>query len=364
MTKNYDKKFPFLSNLEHSSVTRNLFADPFDPKLNFAIEDPLLFSSHPDVLKTGIDFAKYFATGSLLSPKSGEFFEKKLHLEKQFSKKIQKEASLIVTSLQNSLYTISKVFPINHPFLLPSLNPPKIIQKNIHYFSEKNLGESLSSLLKKTHHSLQPIVYLEKSSLKSTTFDFLVLKELKEKYPFFLIIENTNLFGTEGFLGYGSLKNASLIDLLITQIPKTFGKLLTIISSKKNTLQLLVNSLSGQQIFPNPSYLGMLSSIIDQMDIFSERRTKLNLLKKNLQEIFPKIKIPLPYLTIPLNSLEEKKTIHNILINKGFLLPYNSLSINTFSLDLYLNYLQETTSFLSIKHCIEQYENQHITETI
>ena len=178
-------KFPFFSNLEHCSVSRNLFANPFDPKLNFAIEDPLLFSSHPDVLKTGIDFTKYFATGSLLSSKAGELFEKKMHLEKQFSKNIQKEGSLIVVGLQNSLYPISKIFPINHPFLLPSLNPPKIEQKNIHYFSEKNLNETLSSLLEKNHHSLLPVVYLEKSSLKSIPIDFNVLKKLKEKTSLF-----------------------------------------------------------------------------------------------------------------------------------------------------------------------------------
>ncbi len=353
------------SNDDPRALTRTLFNHPFNPSVNFAIEDPLLLSSHPAVQKEGLDYARYFCSNSPLSCKAPEFLQKKLQVEELFSKKMGFEKSVILPSIDAPLELIRKSFLSSQIYFLPDSMQSIFSAENITYFSHEN-PRSLQTLLevKKLDHC--PIVYMPKLSASYGRVDFALFAEIKNIHPFFFIIEDSHLFGLEGLDGFAPKSESLTIDLLITHIPKTFGKMLTILSGPFNLLDRIVEfSFENSKIFPSAPYLGMLKASLDLLSSMQDRRDQIRSYVKKLQcHLHPEMSIPYPLITITPHSLAQKTLSTKFLTDNGFLLPSSAFKSNDLSLTLHVNHLLEETSIHFLNELSTLSHKQTICESI
>jgi 7-keto-8-aminopelargonate synthetase-like enzyme len=343
------------TNFNPRSISRALFHKPFYPQVNFALEDPLLLSSHPLVEQEGLSYTKYFGANSPLSIKASEFLEKKYLLEEKFSELMQVEKSLILKYQENLVSNIEASFLSSQKFFVPDsiLSPFK--KEQTIYFSSSDLF-SLVPLLKDSLDHLG-VVFLPKISLFSGKINYFILESIKKQYPFFLIIEDNYTFGLEGIDGFSNRAENSLPDLLITTIPKTFGKMLTIFSGKANILERLMEySFKDCSLFPPSTYLGMFDAFLTIIPILTTQRDAIKAFVHKLKHKFQTdLVVFSPLFCFPLNSYEEKIHFAKSLVDKGFLLPSSSFTKDTFDLCFHINYLLEEKSIQAVyqtKHAL------------
>lgn len=353
------------SNDDPRSVSRNLLASPFNPVVNFAIEDPLLLTSHKAIQKEGLEYAKYFCGNSPISSKAPEFLKRKQDVEKTFSEKISKEKTIVLSPLEDALFCLSKSFLSTQKFFIPDSILSPFSKSQTKYFSHESLS-SLKELLKTSSFDHLPIVYLPKISSCFGRLDFPLLKEIKNEHPFLLIVEDGYSFGCEGIDGFSKKSENDLIDILITHIPKSFGKMLSLISGPKEMLDTFMEySFYESSLFPPAAYLGMLSKSLELIGSLGERRASLITLCATLHHMFEeKITITSPLITFHLSSSEEKTEFTKSLVDKGFLLPASSFNTHSRALSFHLNYQLKETSLHSLLEIKNSFAGQIILESI
>ena len=347
------------------SITRTLFNVPFNPAVNFAIEDPLLLLSDPLVQKEGLSYAKYFCSNSPLSSKASEFLKKKIDVEALFSKKAHVEKTILLPYQEDAVHLIGKSFLSSQKFFVPdSLISPFSNDATI-YFSHKN-PTSLLPLLQNRKFDHTPVVYMPKLCPIYGRVDFALFVKMKQQCEFFFLVEDHYTFGLEGITGFGKKADIQPIDLLITHIPKTFGKLLTLISGSGDLLDtLLIYSFTKNALFPPAAYLGMFHAVIQMIESVEERREKLKSYTGMLLHAFKdQVGSEGPLLTIHLDSIDEKLNFTKALVDKGFLLPSPSFSQHERSLTFHLNYLLEETSIHQLVDIKHSYVKQIVCESI
>ena len=353
------------SNDDPRSLTRILFHTPFNPLVNFAIEDPLLLFSHPAVQKEGLSYARYFCNNSPLSSKAPEFLQRKLNVEEDFSKKAGFEKSLLLTTLDTPLEWIEKSFLSSQKFFLPDSMQSSFAPDNTTYFSHQN-PHSLITLLELNRSNHHPIVYIPKLSPIYGRIDFSLFAEMKKKHPFFLIVEDGYSFGLEGLDGFAPKSEMQVVDLLITQIPKTFGSLLTILSGSFNLLDRLVEfSFSGVKFTPRASYVGMLSASLSLLSSMQDRRDQIKSFITKLKcHHLPTTSIYNPLITLFLHSFEEKTLYTKSLTDNGFLLPSACFKHEDLTLTFHINHLLDETAIHSLSELHTSFQKQIICESI
>ena len=309
-------------NIDPRAINRTLFYTPFNPRVNLAIEDPLLLSSNPLIKQEGLIFARKYGTGSPLSEKTPELLQHKIDLEIAFSQKSFFESSVILSHQETAATTVEDAFLSSQIFLVPDNIKSPFSKSKTLYFSASNLF-SIIDILNQYHLDALPILYLPKISLKNGHINFSDIKMLKDQVPLFLVIEDNFTFGTKGLNGFESRVNASLIDLLITHIPKNFGKMLTILSGEQNLLNtLLHHCFSNSSFFPPAAYLGMFSKILSLIQSMTPERNAIeNFCRLILQTFGSKCTVANPLIIFHLNSQEEKEHFYKSLVDNGFLLP-------------------------------------------
>lgn len=346
-------------------ITRALFNAPFNPAENFALEDPLLLLSDPLVQKEGLSYAKYFCSNSPLSSKAPEFLKKKIDVEALFSKKTHVEKTILLTYQEDAAHLIEKSFLSSQKFFVPdSVISPFSADATV-YFSHKNPG-SLLPLLQNRKFDHIPVVYMPKLCPIYGRVDFALFATMKSQCEFFFLVEDHYTFGLEGLTGFGKKSDHKPIDLLITHVPKTFGKLLTLISGNSDLLDtLLYYSFTKNALFPPAAYLGMFHAAIQMIESLKDRREKLkNYTSKLLHAFKDQIAIEGPLLSFHLDSIDEKLLFTKALVDKGFLLPSPSFSQNARSLTFHINYLLEETSIHHLVEIKHSYVKQVICESI
>ena len=346
-------------------VTRSLFYSPFNPSENFAIEDPLHLSSHPAVRKTGLAYSKYYGSGSPLSSKAPHLLQKKRELEETFSKMFHVESSLILPPSLELLSSLSKAFLPSQVYFLPASTSSLPGGRNCTYFSLENLTSLERELEKQTFDHL-PIIYIPKVSPSHGRLDLERLAQIKKKCPFFLIVEDHYTFGLEGLYGSSKGGENSLIDLLVTHIPKAFGKMLTVISGSYDLLDHLFEyCLYNHSLFPCPAYLGMFEAMLPLLETMTEQRENLKILKQKLSDTFSEdATVSDSLITFHLSSYREKEEITKYLTDKGFLLPASAFKDIQPNLTLYLNYKLSNSAIHSITEARETFSKQIILESI
>ncbi len=346
-------------------LTRTLFNAPFNPAVNFAIEDPLLLLSDPLVQKEGLSYAKYFCSNSPLSSKASEFLKKKIDVEALFSKKAHVEKSILIPYQEDAAHLIERSFLSSQKFFVPDSVISPFSNDATIYFSHKNPA-SLLSLLQTRKFDHIPVVYMPKLCPIYGRIDFALFEKMKSQCEFFFLVEDHYTFGLEGMTGFGKMGDSKLIDLLITHIPKTFGKLLTLISGSGELLDtLLYYSFTKNALFPPAAYLGMFHAAIEMIESLVDRREKLRCYSSNLLHAFKdQIKSHGPFVTIYLDSIDEKLIFTKALVDKGFLLPSPSFNQNQRSLTFHINYLLEETSIHHLVEIKHSYVKQIICESI
>lgn len=353
------------SNEDPRALTRTLFHTPFNPLVNFAIEDPLLLFSHPAVQKEGLAYARYFCGNSPLSSKAPEFLQKKLSVEEAFSKKAGFEKSLILPTIEGPLAWIEKSFLSSQKFFLPDTMQSTLSTDRITYFSHEN-PRSLLTLLKLNPLDHKPIVYFPKLSPIYGRMDFSLFKEMKDNHPFFLIVEDKHSFGLEGLDGFAPKSETQAIDLLITHIPKTFGSLLTILSGSFNLLDRLVEfSFSGTKLTPSAAFIGMLDASLNLLSSMQDRRDQIKSFVTKLKcHHLPPVSIHNPLITITLDSFEEKALFTKSLTDNGFLLPSSSFKDEDLSCTFHINHLLDEVAIHSLTEFCIPSQKKIICESI
>ena len=346
------------------TIKNTLFYKHYNPEMNFAIEDPLQLSMHPEVREEGLSYAKYFCSNSPISEKAPDFLKKKLSIEKLFSEKIHLEKSFITSFQKNCLLYIFRSFLLSQKFYIPnsilrSFNTSDTSQ--IVYFPHDNLAK-LASILENEDTNHLPVVYLPKLCAINGLIDLRILQKIKEKRPFFLIVEDHHTFGLEGINGFGKKRENTLIDLLITHIPESFGKMLTIISGEANIIDRLIEySFPHISQFPLAPHLGMFAAILDVLEKIHDNRKNLNELTNSCLQLLPENTfIHKPLLTFHLESNEERILLTKSLVNNGFLLPASSFNTNSNILTLYIHHLIKKTSI----HTMEKIRGSIIKKAI
>lgn len=334
-----------ISNQDPRGINRAIFNKPFNPSVNFALEDPLLLSCHPQVQKEGLSYTTYFGSNSPLSPKAHEFILKKGKLEQKYSDLIHMDKSYILPFCQNIVNKIQRAFLQSQQYFIPESSENLFPGNNCLYFSLESL-ETLESLLQTSNNGSIPVVYLPSMSALSGQINYPFISELKEKYQFFLIVEDSHTFGQNGYDGFGHKRFHQNIDLLITHVPKTFGKMLSIVSGKADLLNTLIEfSFFDHSQYFCSAYLGMCAAMIDIIPTMQGRRESLLNFASKLSHTFSEDSyIFPPLLTFKLESKEEKAQFSKYLVDKGFLLPASSFTNHNKLLTLHINYLLEEKS--------------------
>jgi|GEM_PF-2951557 len=346
-------------------LTRTLFNTPFNPAVNFALEDPLLLFSDPLVQNEGLSYARYFCSNSPLSLKAPEFLKKKTDVEALFSKKAHVEKTILLTYQEDAAHLVGKSFLSSQKFFVPDSVISPFSDGSTIYFSHQNPA-SLLPLLKSAALDHIPVVYMPKLCPVHGRIDLDLFSKMKTQYEFFFVVEDHYTFGLEGLTGFGKNSDHKPIDLLITHIPKTFGKLLTLISGNSDLLDtLLYYSFTKNALFPPAPYLGMFHAAIQMIESLKDRREKLkNYTSKLLHAFNDQIDSKGPFISIHLDSIDEKLSFTKALVDKGFLLPSSSFSQKQRSLIFHLNYLLDE---ISIHHLVEikhSFEREVICESI
>jgi hypothetical protein len=351
-------------NSPSKSIARTLFYKPFHPQVNFALEDPLLLCSHPLSEKEGVSYSKYFGANSPLSSNASQFLERKFLLEKKFSELVQMDKSVILEYNEDHIFQLSASFLPSQKFLVPNSIASPFEPSQTLYFSESNLTSLVPFLEKPTDHL--KIVFLPKISQNFQKINFSLLESIKEQYPFFLIIEDKHTFGLEGLNGFGITQQNSLADLLITAIPKSFGKMLNIFSGSIDLLDTLMEySFKQASLFPPAAYLGLFDAFLTIIPTLGNRREALKAFIENLTSTFSdEITISNPLLSFRLSSLEEKNFFSKSLVDKGFLLPASSFTKQSTMLLFHLNYLLEEKSIHTLYEIKQNFCPQSVCESI
>jgi 7-keto-8-aminopelargonate synthetase-like enzyme len=338
-------------------LSRALFHQPFNPALNFAIEDPLLLSTHKAVQEQGRAFARYYCSNSPLSLKAPQYVKEKLTLEEAFSKKVGSEKSLILSYVDLPLEWIKKSFLPSQTFFLPDSCPSSFTPPSTAFFSQKDLS-SLIPLCKGLDQP--PIVFIPKISQEGGRVDFSLLTQIKKMYPFFLIVEDSHTFGLEGFEGFAPNHEIACVDLLITHIPKTFGKMLTILSGSYELLDKLIEfSFSSLKFTPEAPYLGMLKTSLELVSSMQDRRDQIRSFTTKLKGIsLPQMSITSPLITLTPSSHEEKNLWAKYLTDHGFLLPSSSFKGEDSALTFHIHHLLSETSIHFLQELISFSEKQ------
>ena len=352
------------SQTDPRKINLTLFHSPFNPKVNFALEDPLLLTANEAIQKEGLSYARYFCSNSPLSPKAFEFVKKKKQMEDLFSQKAYVENTVILSYQENILASLEKAFLSSQIFLIPdSIQSPFPKSKTI-YFAHNNL-DSISDLLSSLHFDHTPILYLPKICPINGPINFTQIEEIKNSYPIFLVVEDNHTFGCEGLNGFLKKADTLLIDLLITHIPKNFGKMLTLISGKSDLLDRLIEyCFSQKSLFPHAAYLGMFSKALHLLESMSSQRNKIIHFAQTLSQTFPmhcKVFSPLIIFNFP--SEEEKHTFYKSLVDNGFLLPW-STSNNQLHLTFFINHELEETCTHFIQKALQESPKQVVCETL
>ena len=345
------------------AIGRALFNPPFSPQVNFALEDPLLLSTHKEVQKNGLSFTTYFGAGSALSAKASEFIKVKQSIERQFAESLGREQSLILPFTPSAIERISRSFLPSQVVLTTPDKQKEFEGCKVHLFSTSDLY-SLKSLLETSTFDHKPVVFLPTHSKGGGALDLALLAKWKSELDFFLIVEDAHRFGLVGFDGFGSKRLQGAIDLLVTHIPKTFGKTLTVLSGNGNILETLMEySFFEASLFFAPCYLGMLAAMLEIIPDLKDRREKLlRLEKKLLFTLGNEIHIDLPLLSFYVESEEERIHFTKTMVDKGFLLP--AFSSNSAPMQLFLNYTLEEKSIGQLSTIFLEKKNHTICESI
>ncbi|MCH9811475.1 hypothetical protein K0U07_01780 [bacterium] len=353
------------SSQDPRGINRTLFNPPFTPSVNFALEDPLLLASHPEVQKNGLSFASYFGAGSPLSKKASEFIHLKQSIEKKFAEKMAMESSFILPYEAGCIEKLPRSFLSSQLILTTPEKQSYFKGSHLHLFSENDLF-SLKHLLETTSFDHTPVIFLPALSNKGVPLDMAILQRWKQEHDFFLIVEDTHQFGLKGFDGFGYKRYHKSIDLLITHIPKTFGKTLSVLSGNKDILATMMEySFKEVDLFFAPCYLGMLAAMLEIIPDLKDRREKLQSLEKKLLFTFPEeLAIQLPLLSFSIDGETERNHFTKSLVDKGFLLPASSFTDRNNSLQLHLNYLIEEKSIGLLYEVYIEKKNHTICESI
>lgn len=346
-------------------INRTLFGSPFSPSVNLALEDPLLLSCHPAVQKEGLAYATYFGGNSPLSPKASEFLKKKACVENIFSEAIGIEKTLILPALSSPLEQVAKAFLSSQMFLVPDSIISPFPKSQTTYFYHNDLS-SIKPLLSANSSDHLPILFMPTLCPIYGKIDYSFFKQLKEQTPFFFITEDCHTFGLEGLNGFAKKSDTQIVDMIITHIPKTFGKMLTLISGKGDLLDTLLEySFASSSLFPEAPYLGMLNACLEILEVMSERRDAIRSFSEKISHTFSEnISIHAPLLTFHLNSAAEKGLFTKSLVDKGFLLPASSFKEGNHNLTFHINHLLEERSIHSLFEIQSSIKQHTVCESI
>lgn len=346
------------------AVNRTLFYSPFNPKVNFAIEDPLLLTSNKALQNEGISYARYFGSGNPLSSKSAEFIQKRQKLEKQFSEKTGFEHTLITSYQDDILSSLQKCCLSSQIFILPQRIKSTLDSSQVISFDPENLY-SLIPILENRSFDHRPLLVLPKIAPSFGRVNFKELRELKKRFNLFIVIEDSHTFGLEGLNGFGFKRENKLIDLLITHIPKNFGKMLTLFSGKREMLATLSEfGFESSAFFPIPAYLGMFSAALNLIESMTPQRELIHTFAEKIENSFSShAKVHGPMIHFTFQSEDEKLHFYKTLVDLGFLLPW-STSSDSFSLTFHINYELEETSLHHIRKALDLYQTQVVCESI
>ncbi|MCH9617821.1 MAG: hypothetical protein SP4CHLAM5_11810 [Chlamydiia bacterium] len=354
-----------ITNHDPRGINRTLFGSPFSPSVNLALEDPLLLSCHPAVQKEGLAYATYFGGNSPLSVKAPEFLKKKILIESIFSQRIGKQKTLILPAINSPLAEIAKSFLSGQIYLVPdSIRSPFPPEQTI-TFDHDDLA-SLKALLATGNFESMPIVFMPVLCPIYGKIDYPLFKEIKEQTPFFFITEDSHTFGLEGLDGSHKKSDMIVVDLIITHIPKTFGKMLTLISGKADFLDTLLEySFCSSSLFPPAPYLGMLNACLEILPVMEERREAIKDFSEKIAHTFSdNVSVYSPLLTFHLHSSDEKSLFTKSLVDKGFLLPASAFKQGDNHLTFSLNHLLEERSIHSLYEIHSSMQQQTICESI
>ena len=372
------KNIPYLENKEEHMkirmrpskddprfVKNALFYNHYKPEINFAIQDPLMLNCHPNIREEGIHYAKVYCSNSPLSEKASKFLNEKYLIEEKFSNRINAEKSFISSFNEHTVKTIGTAFLSTQKFFVPDSIKSPFNPSQTTYFSHNNLP-SLLEVLSGEDFNNTPVVFIPNLCPINGVVDFSLIKKIKEKVPFFLIIEDKYSYGIDGIDGFGKKADRKIIDLLITHIPKSFGHMLTITSGKSEIIQsIFEHSFYHSSLFPPACYVGMLSSSLEIIDRLGKERTALNNLIDICKQILPEnISIHKPLLTLSLSSHEEKVLVTKALIEKGFLLPSTSFNKHSKAITLHLNHQITKSSIYSVQETLATVQNMQQCEGI
>jgi len=352
-------------NVDPRAINRTLFYTPFNPKVNLAIEDPLLLASNDAIKEEGINFARTYATGSPLSEKAAELLDIKRKMEVFYSKKSFFESSIILTYQESVVSSIEDAFLSTQMFLVPDRIKSPFSSSNTIYFSSENLF-SIIDILKKHALDHTPVLFLPKLSPKTGRINFEDIEALRKDIDFFLIVEDHFTFGIEGLTGFGSKSESALIDLKLTHIPKNFGKMLTVVSGKRDFINTLLNhSFTNASLFPPAAYLGMFSKTLSLIESFNFERKKIQAFCDSLSQTFgSKCEVHSPTVTFFFATPEEKDGFYKSLVDNGFLLPSSPLNGSRTDLTLYINHCLNQSAIHHFQKALDSVSKQIICESI
>ncbi|MCH9622123.1 MAG: hypothetical protein S4CHLAM20_15580 [Chlamydiia bacterium] len=352
------------SNTDPRAINRTLFYKPFNPKVNLAIEDPLLLVSNEAVQQEGLSCTRTFASNSPLSQKAAEFLNQKKTLETLYSKKTHVENTLILSHQEDVLSSLENSFLSSQVFLVPDTITSPISQSKTIYFSYDNLF-SIIDIINNKNLDHTPILYLPKICPTHGRIDYKQIETLKQSIDIFLIVEDHYTFGLEGLTGVGTKRESSLINLNITHIPKNFGKMLTLISGDINLLdRLLEYSFSKSALFPPAAYIGMFSKALTLLDSLKIQRDNIDSFAQKVEKTFPnQCKVYKPLIIFTFNSNDEKEHFYKSLVDNGFLLP-SSFSSNEAKLIFFINHELDETCIHHFQKAFDSFPKQVICESI
>ncbi|MFQ5444878.1 MAG: aminotransferase class I/II-fold pyridoxal phosphate-dependent enzyme, partial [Nitrospinales bacterium] len=267
-------------------------------RLNLISNDYFQLRQHPEVIKAAQQSAETYGAGSGASPLLSGFMPCHEQLVKKLCAWKRKSAGLLFNTGFMANQAVIKT--------LPGKNDLILADKLIHHSVAQSLKQSAAKFKRYPHLDLDQLEELLEKNQKSYETMFVVtetvfsmdgdypdlkrLADLKQKFPFILILDEAHATGVFGPSGGGLAEEAGIldqVDILVGTLGKSLASMGAYVLTNSSIIKDYLINFSGEFIystFISPALVGAASCAIDIVQKSAEQRRHLRSLGKFFRE--------------------------------------------------------------------------------
>lgn len=341
-------------------------------KLDFGNNDYLCLSQNKEVINNAQFYLEKYGTGGRASRLCviSDIYH---NLEKKLARLLKKDRVILFPSgyqaNSTTIPAILQLFPkdevdifsdkLNHKSILHGLQNTEI---NVKRYKNTDFNH-LEHFLKNSNKKYKIVITESVFSMDGAVIDIQSLTNLKEKYGFFVYLDEAHSVGLYGKNGYGFVEDyPEIVDFAMGTFSKALASQGGYIAISEKIYHYLVNITSGliYSTALTPSIIGTVSKVLDLLPSLDQKRIKLSEISSYFRNSAKNIGLNLPNTQsniIPIIFQDRIKLdkIHSLLIENNIFslkIKHPTVSENSerirFSLnishtkediDLVLNYL-------------------------